>query len=60
MLRCLARLGQGEMMMKPNWIAGICGVVFVAATFCVAFLEGANIAHEAATKETPASLAQAR
>lgn len=46
--------------MKPNWIAGICGVVFVAATFCVAFLEGANVAHEAAAQQTPASLAQAR
>lgn len=46
--------------MKPNWLAGIFGVVFVAATFCLAFLEGANVAHEAAAMKTPASLAQAR
>ena len=46
--------------MKPNWIAGICGVLFVAATFCVAFLEGANVAHETAASKSAANLAQAR
>ncbi len=46
--------------MRPNWIAAICGVVFVAATFCVAFLQGANLAHEAAANKNPTSLAQAR
>jgi hypothetical protein len=39
-------------VMKLNWIVIIGGVIMVAATFAVAFLEGANAAVETAARTT--------
>ncbi|NOX83729.1 MAG: hypothetical protein GXP06_12245 [Alphaproteobacteria bacterium] len=41
--------------MKLNWIVIIGGVIMIAATFTVAFLEGANAAAETAARTTVAS-----
>ncbi|MHA7873634.1 MAG: hypothetical protein ACX939_14895 [Hyphococcus sp.] len=45
--------------MKPNWVAVVCGVVLVAASFSIAFIEGATAAREDAARLAP-TIAQTR
>lgn len=47
--------------MRADWVAVVCGVLLVAASFSIAFIEGATAAHNAAADDARAgSVAQVR
>ena len=47
--------------MRADWVAVVCGVLLVAASFSIAFIEGATAAHKAAADDArTGSVAQIR
>lgn len=49
-----------EVDMRADWVAVVCGVLLVAASFSIAFIEGATAAHKAADDARSGSVAQIR
>jgi len=43
--------------MKPNWVAMMCGVVLVVASFSVSFIKGADAVKRDAATANPTNIA---